>query len=65
MPAQLTHSAVNSAILGGPAVQGLHWHPTLVLEHKQPQVLHTGTHIPELGPAQHMVICEHTHTHTH
>lgn len=29
MPVWLTHSAVNSVILGGPAVQGLHWHPTL------------------------------------
>lgn len=38
MPVWLTHSAVNSVILGGLAVQGLHWHPTLVLKRKQTQV---------------------------
>lgn len=51
MPVWLTHTAVNSVILRGPAVQGLHWHPTPVLKHKQTQV-------------PHIKLCAHKHTHT-
>lgn len=49
MPVWLTHSAVNSVILGGPAVQGLHWHPTLVLNANK----HTHAHNPAVKNTRH------------
>lgn len=70
MPVWLTHSAVNSVILGGPAVQGLHWHPTLILIHKQTQV-HTHTQNPAQATNRHSEVylrnthsCAHTRTST-
>lgn len=47
---------VCSVILGGPAAQGLNWHPTRVLKHT-----HTQTYLHNT----HTLRCVHTHPHTH
>lgn len=61
MPVWLTHSAVNSVILGGPAVQGLHWHPTLVLKREQ---THTRTQSCSQKHTTHSLKYTCTNTHT-
>lgn len=68
VPVWLTHTAVNSVILGGPAVRGLHWHPTLVLKHKQTQVhtheKHTETHSKRGTCTTHTLSRTHTRSRT-
>lgn len=64
MPVWLTHSAVNSVILGGPAVRGLHWHPTLGFKTQT----NTGTLTHTLQNTHRGILkdtCINTHSHKH